>query len=451
MHIVIIGNGISGITCARYLRKQDSEISITVVSAETEFFFARTALMYVYMGHMKFENIKPYEDFFWKKNRINLVHKAVIEVNVEEKKLLCKDDSSIAYDKLVLACGSKSNFFNWKGQDLKGVQGLYNFQDLQSMEATTKGIREAVIVGGGLIGIELAEMLRSKKINVTFLIREKRFWELILSAEEAAMISRHIKEHHIHMLLESELEEIEGDEHGNVKSIITKKGERLECQFVGIATGVSPNIDFLKESNIKTDRGVLINQYFETNIPDVYAIGDCAQFKEPLPGRRPIEQVWYTGRMHGQTLAQTLCGNRTQYKPTAWFNSAKFLDIEYQNYGMLPSEKEEGMEMFYWEHPSGKIALRAGFEKDSKKLTGINVFGMRLRHELFDRWLAEEKTIEHVLTHLADANFDPEFYQKQEKSILDAYNHQYNTDLKPQKRSWKRILQNLKKLQHAGN
>ncbi len=120
-HIVIIGNGISGITAARHIRKL-SDNKITVISGETDHFFSRTALMYVYMGHMKFEHTKPYEDDFWAKNRIELKRAWVTNIDFENKKLNLTGDETLNYDKLILALGSKPNKFGWKGQDLKGVQ-----------------------------------------------------------------------------------------------------------------------------------------------------------------------------------------------------------------------------------------------------------------------------------------------------------------------------------------
>src|ERR1700704_477975 len=129
MHIVIIGNGIAGITTARHIRKL-SDHEITVISSESKHFFSRTALMYIYMGHMKFEHTKPYEDWFWEKNRINLLYARVSEINSNEKRCVLDDGEKISYDKLVIACGSKSNKFGWPGQDLPGVQGLYSIQDV---------------------------------------------------------------------------------------------------------------------------------------------------------------------------------------------------------------------------------------------------------------------------------------------------------------------------------
>lgn len=428
-HIVIIGNGISGITCARHLRKLSTH-SITVVSVESEHFFSRTALMYVYMGHMKFEHIKPYENNFWKKNEIDIVKKFVERVDIQSKLLLFSDGSSIHYDALVLATGSKSNKFGWPGQDLKGVQGLYHLQDLEQMEENTKNSSSAVIVGGGLIGIEMAEMLRSRNIPVTFLVREKNFWDNILPIEEAKMINRHILEHHIDLRLDTELKEIKGDSTGWVHSIITGKGEEISCEFVGLTVGVSPNIDFLKTSGIELQRGVLVNEYFETNVPGVYAIGDCAEFRVPPEGRRPIEQVWYTGRMHGETLAKTICGERSAYSPGYWFNSAKFFDIEYQTYGWVGNVLKEDEETFYWEHPAGKISFRAVYDKISERLIGINAFGIRMRHEVFDKWLSEGKKIDYVMEHLREANFDPEFYRKYEPEIIKKFNRQSGKCLK---------------------
>jgi len=439
-HIVIIGNGITGITAARNIRKLGDD-RITVVSAETEHFFSRTALMYVYMGHMKYEHIKPYEDWFWEKNRIELKHAWVDTVNFEDKKLIFDDGSDLQYDTLLLAVGAKSNKFGWPGQDLKGVQGLYSYQDLELMEENTVDVKRAVIVGGGLIGVEMAEMLHTRNIPVTFMVRESHFWGNILPKEEGDLISRHLKEHHVDLRCESELAEIVDDGSGRVKSIITATGEEIPCEFVGLTVGVSPHIDFLKDTGLKTNRGILVNEFLETNIPDVYAAGDCAEFTQhPDPNRRPVEQVWYTGKIMGETVASSMTGNRTAYNPGIWFNSAKFFDIEYQTYGWVRSKTSENEQVFYWEHKDGKMCLKFVFHKETKVLIGINVFGIRLRHDVCEQWIASEYTIEQALEELKDAGFDPEFYKTYEQEIIDLFNSIYNKSVSAKRKSWKRIL-----------
>lgn len=431
-HIVIIGNGISGVTLARHIRKL-SDKKITIVSAETDYFFSRTALMYVYMGHMKFEHTQPYENWFWEKNRIDLKKGYVNTIDTDNKTLHFAEGDTMTYDKLVIATGSKPNKFGWPGQDLQGVQGLYSKQDLDNMEQTApdnKTCKHAVIVGGGLIGIEMAEMLNSRDIPVTFLVRETSFWNGVLPEGESQMINRHIKNHHIDLRLNTNLKEIKSDDNGNVKSIIIEEtGEEIACNLVGLTAGVSPNISFLKDSKIETKRGVLVNRYLETNIKDVYAIGDCAEQHEAIGNRRPIEAVWYTGRMMGETLAQTICGNKLQYKPGHWFNSAKFLDIEYQTYGWVFGERgrPEYEKHFHWKHQDDTKCITVAYNKDTKAFLGINTFGIRMRHETFDTWLTEQRNVDYVINNLKEANFDPEFYKHFEQDILKAYNKQLQT------------------------
>ena len=431
--IIIIGNGIAGITCARNIRKHSND-DITVISSETEHFYSRTALMYIYMGHLRYQDTKPYEDWFWEKNRIKLVKDHVTSIDVKSKQLSLQTGSTVGYDKLVIATGSRSNKPTFKGIDLKGVQGLYGMQDLEAMFENTKDIKRGVIVGGGLIGIEMAEMLLSKNIQVTFLIREPLFWNKVLPNEEAALVTRHIKEHHIDLRLSTELKEIRGGEDGKVTSVITSKEDEIECGFVGITVGVSPNISFLQDSGIETDRGVLVNEYFETNIPDVYAIGDCAQISNPAAGRKAIEQVWYTGRIHGETLAQTLVGKKTGYNPGPWFNSAKFFDVEYQTYGKVDATPNSEEATFYWEHPDGKVCFRAVYNKEDETIIGFNALGMRLDHRLCDRWLQEKKSVDDVMANLYQLNFDPEFYDKHEKLILSSYNQQRGKNIKSKRK-----------------
>lgn len=427
-HIVIIGNGIAGITAARHIRKY-SEKRISVISAESDHFFSRTALMYVYMGHMKWEHLKPYEDWFWEKNRIELLNARVEKINFQEKKLLFSKGDSMEYDQLVLATGSLPNKLGVEGEDLKGVQGLVTKQDLELLEENTRNAKKAVIVGGGLIGIELAEMLRTRKIEVTMLIRETGFWANVLPQKDAKLISQHIISHGVDLRHETQLKKILSDENGKVRGVITDKGEEIECQVVGMTVGVHPNIAFLRDSDLETDKGILVGDHLETNIPGIYAIGDCAQIRSPKKNRKPVEAVWYTGRMMGETLGQTLTGNKMAYKPGNWFNSAKFFNIEYQTYGWVTNLPRENEQQLHWCHQEKEKFITVSFEKDSGIFLGINTYGIRMRHEVLDRWLTEERNITQVLNNLREANFDPEFYNRHEKEIFRAF----KADLEKQK------------------
>ena len=398
------------------------------------------------MGHMRKVDTQPYEPYFWEKNRIDLVQDHVVKVDFNKKSLNLKSGKSISYDKLILSLGSKSNMFGWPGQDLDAVGGLYSMQDLEQMEAYSPELKRAVIVGGGLIGIEMAEMFRSRDIPVTMLVREESYWSNILPKEESAMVTRHINDHHIDLRLGVNLEEIVDDGNGKACAVIVKEtGERIECGYVGLTAGVSPNVAFLKDTGLNIDKGITVNNNLETNIADVYAIGDCAQISEPKPGRRPIEAIWYTGRMMGEVAAYNACGKPVTYDPGIWFNSAKFLDIEYQVYGDVLANPPEHHATFYWEHPDGDKAIRLVYDINDKTILGFNVMGIRFRHEVCEKWLKEKTPLETVIQDLSLANFDPEFYKQYEQNLLDAYNSQHGTSLKlKKKRKLDQVIQFLK-------
>lgn len=420
-HIVIIGNGIAGITAAIRIREHSGD-SITIISAESEHFFSRTALMYIYMGHLTYEHTKPYEDHFWREQNLTLVHDYATTIDVAKKTVSLQSGSSIHYDILILATGSQSTSFGWPGEKLRGVQGLYSLQDLHLMQENTRTISRAVVVGGGLIGIEAAEMLHSRGIPVTFLVRENRYWGNVLPREESTLIERHIREHHIDLRLHTSLDSILPGSDNRVRAIRTSSGEEIPADFVLLATGVRPNISLAQTSGIKCARGIQVNQYFETSTPSVYAIGDCAEMLFDGDSSL-IEPLWYAGRSHGETLARTILGQRTAYKPGVFFNSAKFFDLEYQTYGIVRNELQPGEKTLCWHHPDGTKLIRLVYI--DKAVTGFNLLGVRYRDAACRRWIEEQRPIEYVLEHLGEANFDPEFFVQFEQEVVALYNTQH--------------------------
>jgi 3-phenylpropionate/trans-cinnamate dioxygenase ferredoxin reductase component len=418
MHVAILGNGITGTTVARHLRKRDPDVRITMISGESTYHYSRPALMYVYMGHLRYQDIKPYEDHFWADNRIDLKRGWVTRVDTAARTLHFQEGDTLAYDALVLATGSQPNRFGWPGQDLDRVHGLYSLQHLVSLERLTPQLEHAVIVGGGLIGIELAEMLHTRHIPVTMLVREKNYWDNVLPHEEAAMVSRAIHAEGIDLRLMTELTEIHDDGKGGAGGVTTSKGDRIPCQFVGLTAGVRPNLKAVEGSDIETARGVLVDWQLRTSVDGVYAAGDCAELRTPEGERNVIQQVWYTGRFQGEVCAENVLGGNTDYEKRTWFNSAKFLDIEYQVYGDVPNLPHDGKHNLYWEHESGRKSVRIVHDGDT--VLGFNVMGIRYRHEVCERWIETGASICEVLPQLGQANFDPEFHARHEAEICTA-------------------------------
>ena len=426
MHLVIIGNGITGVTCALAVRRLRPEAQITLVSSESAHHYSRTALMYVYMGHLRAQDIKPYGDWFWDENRLGLVHATATALNTAENLITLDNGTTLAYDQLLLATGSESRRYGWPGQHLAGVQGLYNLPDLEAMTRDTHGIQRAVVVGGGLIGVELAEMLHTRGIEPVVLVREARYWNAVLPPAEANLVDRQFQENHVPVRYGTELREILGDAQGRVRAVVTTAGDEITCQWVGLATGVTPNLALAKTSTIETAQGILVDEHLRTSVPNVYAAGDCAQHRQPAAGEVPIEQLWYTGRMQGETVAHTICGQPTAYRRGIWFNSAKFFNLEYQTYGQAPAEPTADLDSFYWEHSSARAALRIYFRKAAPHaVVGFNALGLRLRQAVCEQWIRQPAPVADVLASLGAANFDPEFFPQHEKAIVADFNRQF--------------------------
>lgn len=425
MQVVILGNGVTGTTAALEIRRRQPGWKITLVSGESDFFYSRPALMYVYMGHMRFQDTKPYEDGYWTQNKIDRVRGWVEHIDTREHRLRLDGGSSIPYDKLIIATGSQPNKFGWPGQDLDRVHGMYSLQDLERLEKATPGIRRGVIVGGGLIGIELAEMLHSRGIHVTMLAREAGYWNNALPAEEAQMVVRHIREQHLELQLQTELGEVVDDGRGGAGGVVTKDGRRIECQFVGLTAGVSPNVGVVRASGIPCGRGVRVDLGLRTPVADVFAAGDCAEVTEPGADRGRVEQLWYTGKMQGEVVAATVCGEDRAYDRGIWFNSAKFLDLEWHTYGQVTPAtgmRAAGERHAWWEAPDGRRGLRV-VTRDGV-VVGMNAMGLRHRHRVWERWIADRRDAAYVLDHLREAAFDPELTRRHEGAIRGALKEQ---------------------------
>lgn len=415
MHTVILGNGVTGVSAALALRKLCPDRRITILSGESKYHYSRPALMYIFMGHMRYQDTKPFEDSLWEEQRLELVRDWVTRVDTEKRELVLHKGQPLAFDQLLVATGSKSNKFGWPGQDLDGVQGLWGLQDLTTMYETVKRTRAAAIVGGGLIGLEMAEMLHSRGIHVSLVVREKSYWANIMPAEESAMLNRIIKASGIELLLETELDEVLDDGDGRCRGIRTKDGREIACELVGLTAGVSPNVGVLAGSGIETGRGVLVDKQLRTNVAGIFAAGDCAEIVEDGDARNTLQQVWYTGKMQGEFAARSMAGEEVgDYDAGIWFNSAKFLDLEYHTYGLV-NRHIEGEKNIFWKHANDKHSVRIVYTDEG--VIGFNTMGQRWRHEVCERWLKEKLPVRDVIARLEEAHFEPELFKRHEAEM----------------------------------
>lgn len=401
MHVAILGNGITGVSAALRLRALQPDWRITMVSGESTYPYSRPALMYIYMGHMGYQETKLYEDKVWGEQRIELKRGWV--ARIAEGALHFVGGEELGFDRLLIATGAVPNKFGWPGQDLDGVQGFYSLMDLKRLYAASHGARRGVIVGGGLIGLELAEMLHSRGIAVSLLVREPSYWSNVLPAEESAMVNAEIRAAGMDLRLGEELDEVLDDGRGRAKGVRTKAGAEIEAEIVGLTAGVSPNKAIAEASGIACGRGILVDRALRTKSDNVWAAGDCAEI-ETGAERNWIQQVWYTGKAQGKLAAESIAGQTVSYEPGIWFNSAKFLDLEYQTYGEVPTKGGTSIVA----QANGRL-LRLVHK--GGRLIGLNAMGTRIRHLVVEGWIRDGRELDYVIAHLADAAFDPEFYR----------------------------------------
>jgi NADPH-dependent 2,4-dienoyl-CoA reductase/sulfur reductase-like enzyme len=240
MHIVIIGNGISGVSVAKSLREY-SDAEITIVSSESISFFSRPALMYVFMGKMRFKDILPFPSDYWVKNKIKQVYGAVKEIEAENQTIVLDNGGVLSYDKLVLALGSQPKSLGLGEFNLQGVQGFYSLQDGEKLQDSANKVKHASIIGGGLIGVELAEMFVSRGISFTFWVREKWFGSNFLPQEEAEMVTNHLISKNINIKFEREIIGFEADDSNKVKSVESQSGEKVDSDLVCVWPKINRN------------------------------------------------------------------------------------------------------------------------------------------------------------------------------------------------------------------
>ena len=402
MHYAIIGNGVAGTTAALALRKRDEQATITLIGGESDYFFSRTALMYAFMDRMTTRDLEPFERKTYDKLRITRRHGWVTDLDADSQILTFKNGPPLPYHRLLLATGSAPNRPAWPGLDAvkEGATHFVSLQDLAECERLTPSTKRAVVVGGGLIGVELAECLAHHGVAVDFLVREPWYWPAALSAEEGALVAEEVARHRVKLRLDEEVAAVQSDPGGRVSGIRTGKGEEIPCRMLGMCIGVRPSIDWLKKTKTPPalGRGIQVSPDFSTTLPNVWSAGDCAEFPH-LGGL--VEQIWYSAKRQGELAARAMLGDSVDYRPPLFHNSAKFFELEYTTAGQMRGAS------FFWRAPGRRASIRISHE--SGAVTGFSMLGSRWDHTRFETWIHERRSLDYVLANLRQAQFDVEF------------------------------------------
>ena len=406
MRCAIVGNGVAGVTAALGVRERDPRASISLISGEADYFFSRTALMYAFMDRLARRDLEPYERGVFDAQRIERVRGWVRDLDARSGTITLDSGRTLCWDRLLIATGSKPCRPPWQGLESvrSGQVHFVSMQDLEACEAAARRGEKAVVVGGGLIGIELAECLKWAGMEVTFLIREPWYWPVALSDAESAMAIAHMRHHGVNVVTGETVASVETDARGAVTAVVTEQNRRYACLLLGVCIGVEPAVEWLKSvaTPPRLNRGIVVDAGLRTSLVGVFAAGDCAEVE--LSGRAPVvEQLWYSAKRKGRVAARSMLGAPIEYEPPVFFNSSKLFDIECTAVGRFSATMRE----FYYRFESRDASLRLAEEGGAVK--AFNLLGSRWNHKLLAGWIGERRSLDDVLGRLDEAQFDVEF------------------------------------------
>jgi NADPH-dependent 2,4-dienoyl-CoA reductase/sulfur reductase-like enzyme len=429
MHYVILGNGVAGMEAALLIRRREASARITVISEEHDHFFSRPALMYVFCGQLTLQGTEPYDRGLYQRLGLERRRQRVSSLDPGRKELVFAEGGRLGYDRLLVAAGSKARPAPWPGSAGPGMHGFVTLRDLEGLDRDARPGLRAAVVGGGLIGVEVAEILMKRGLAVTFIVRESWYFPLALDRSEAELVAEHMRGHGCDVRLGVNVEEVLRGADGRVRGLrlgpapgaqLPAGASEIACDLLVAAIGVVPNTDFLRESGLALAKGgaIEVDPALRTNVADVWAAGDCANVTWADGSRRP-EQLWYTARDQGRIAGASMLGDEVAYSRGTWYNSAKFFDLEYTTAGWVPvmldwdnTPLDPGSDVRSWfqRAPGRPESQRIVVRGD--RVVGFNMLGSRWNHELFLEWIHERRSLDWVLARLHHAQFDEEFARR---------------------------------------
>jgi NAD(P)H-nitrite reductase large subunit len=355
---VIIGNGAAGITAAEELRRRDARASITVCTDEHFPMYSRPGIAYILIDEVTVEQSIARKPEWYQQQRIELVYSRAERIDFDRRLVQLANGRDLSYDALLIAVGARAVPGSFPGSDLDGVVYLDTLDNTIDVMRRAKAARSAVVVGGGITAMELTEGLAHFGVETHYLSRRTNLWSALLNDTESKLVETQILHHGVHIHYNREIAEIIG-EGGHVVGVKTNKGEFMPCQIVGVAIGVKPNLALAKGTPLKVDRGLLTNEYLQTNMPGVYAAGDCAQIYDVWSGEYRVDSLWPTAIASGTVAAINMTGTQQPYHKGVPFNAALLFGVHLTAIGQVAAagrgDEADAEELSYISRGSSEV------------------------------------------------------------------------------------------------
>lgn len=327
MKILIIGNGIAGLSAAEQIRKLDQMESVVMVTEEESLTYHRTRLSHYLSKDFVKEDVLIHPPEWYEENNIQvLTGKKVVHINTDLHTVELDDGSTLEFDKLLLANGSSSFIPPVNGADKGNVFALRNIQDARAIQKAANEANSAVVIGGGLLGLEGANSLKELGLDVTVVEFAPRLLPRQMDEEASLVVKEIVESQGIKLLLDAQVEEIEGDP---VERCRLKGGTIVETDLVLFSAGVRSNIQLAKDAGIDTDRAVKVNERMETSVKNIYAAGDVAEFNGMS------FNIWPIALEQGKIAGQNILGEKAVYEAITPSNMLQILGVKAFSVGNL--------------------------------------------------------------------------------------------------------------------
>ncbi|MCW4034477.1 MAG: FAD-dependent oxidoreductase [Candidatus Bathyarchaeota archaeon] len=334
-NIIIVGNGVAGVTAARLIKEKSPKTNVDVYTDEPHNYYPRPRLYEVMSGQAQPQDVYLFSEQWYKTKGINVhLNKKVTEIKTKQKQILLDDQTTAKYDKLLLANGAHPFIPPIKGVETKGVYTLRYMQDALTIKEYAKTTKKAVVIGGGLLGLEFAYCLRKLGQHVTVLEMHQRLLPRQLDQDGATILKSKIESTGINVVLDAKTAEIQGKKTGT--EILLDNNQTISGDLVLLSAGIRPNTNLASTSGIKVNKGVIVNNHLQTSANDVYAAGDIAEFESKIYGIIPaaIQQA---------NIAATnmLTTQQINYEGTIPSNTLKIVGIDLTSIGNVnPDDKK---------------------------------------------------------------------------------------------------------------
>ncbi len=349
---LIIGNGAAGATAAETIRQYDPIGEITIVTAEPYPMYSRPGLAYVLTNAIPAKQVFCRTLAWYDQLNLILVLGKATQVDVLKQSVKLEDGRSLPYDRLLIATGARATPPPYPGHELQGVVYLDTIDGTNELVERAKRAKRAVVVGGGITALELTEGLSHRGVETHYFLRRDRLWSQVFNDDEARLLEKIMRAHHVHIHYNTEVLEIIGDRRGRVREVKLQDGSSFKCDLLGVAIGVKPPLDLVQNSPIQTDRSILVNEFMETSVPNVYAAGDCAQVYDRWTEKHMVDILWPSAVAEGNAAGLNMVGKRHAYIKGSPFNACLLFGLHITTIGQINPRREGDEEVEVLQHIS---------------------------------------------------------------------------------------------------